>query len=89
MPLVVLGDWPVEGLGTVVGGLEARAVLVPPLPKPQDVQFDGDQPPVDWQPLELARIARPAALESTHRESITRMARTSLSKSAPAVERGG
>jgi hypothetical protein len=43
--LVVLGDCVLDGLGTVVGGLLAKAVLVPPLPKPQEVQLDGDQPP--------------------------------------------
>jgi hypothetical protein len=47
-PPVVLGDCVLDGLGGVVGGLEARAVLVPPLPKPQEAQFEGAQlqPPV-------------------------------------------
>jgi hypothetical protein len=86
--LVVLGVEVVEGLGTVVGGLAARAVLVPPLPQPQEVQLEGDQPPVDWQPVEVASKAVPITPESIHRESTTRMARTSLSKPAPRMRSG-
>ena len=88
--LAALGVEVVEGLGTVVGGLEARAVLVPPLPQPQEVQLEGDQPqpPVDWQPVEVASSAVPITPESIHRESTTRMARTSLSKPAPRMRSG-
>jgi hypothetical protein len=80
----VLGVEAPEGLGTVVGGLAAKAVLVPLLPQPQLVQLEGDhpQPPVVWQPVEVASRDSPIRPDSTHGESTTRMAGTSLSKSA-------
>jgi hypothetical protein len=87
--LVVLGVEVAEGFGTAVGGLAARAVLVLPLPQLQLVRLDGDQPqaPVR-QPEEEAKSDNPTRPVSIHRESTTRMARTSLSKPASQVRSG-
>jgi hypothetical protein len=87
--VVLLGVEVAEGLGTVVGGLAARAVVAPPLPQPQLVKLDGDQPqPPVRQPEEVANSDNPTRPVSIHRENATRMARTSLSKPA-SQERSG
>jgi hypothetical protein len=64
----MVGEAPAAGRGGEVGGLAARGVLVPPLPQPQLVQLDGDQP---MPPLRQPAAANVKARQSdnAHRES--------------------
>jgi hypothetical protein len=78
--VVALGVEVLDGLGTDVGGLLATALVVLPLPQPQLANGELQAPPLR-QPAAEARAA-PITPSTIHRESETRMARTSLSKAA-------